>query len=57
MPLYGRLRVEDNVDPRVSVCGFSDYTDAVAADLVPWTPLKTSQSSLLSSTMCNVILY
>ncbi len=38
-----RLLIESNTDPRVSVCGFSDYTDVTAPDLVNWTPLKTSE--------------
>ncbi len=41
--VLNRLCIEDNIEPRVSVHGFADYTDVVAQDLVPWTPLKTSE--------------
>lgn len=31
-------------EPSVSVQGFADYKDVTTQDLVPWTPLRTSQS-------------
>ena len=38
-----RLRVDDNMQPLVSVEGFATYCDTCAEDLVPWTPLKAGE--------------
>ena len=52
-----RLRVDDNTEPRVSVQGFADYSDVVAQDLVPWTPLKTSRSNTCVVLTVKYIMY
>ena len=54
--LLSRLRIE-NTEPSVSVHGFSNYTDVVADDLVPWTPLKTSKLQWRIYTCASNILY
>ena len=46
-----RLYVEDNTEPKISVHGFANYTDVVAHDLVPWTPLRTSTFTTSPSTV------
>lgn len=44
VPLF-RLCVGGDEEPSVSVQGFADYKDVTTQDLVPWTPLRTSQSA------------
>ena len=41
-----RIRIVDSIEPKLEVEGFATYTDVQAADLVPWTPLKTGYSHM-----------
>eukprot|EP00731_Ephydatia_muelleri_P021270 Em0013g997a len=49
------LRVDDNMQPLVSVEGFATYCDTCAEDLVPWTPLKAGYSRIDEDTALLVI--
>ena len=50
MTSHPRIRVLDTAEPRLQVEGFANYTDVQAADLVPWTPLKTGYSHMDADT-------
>eukprot|EP00731_Ephydatia_muelleri_P021265 Em0013g992a len=52
---FRKLRVDDNMQPLVSVEGFATYCDTCAEDLVPWTPLKAGYSRIDEDTALLVI--